>query len=238
MIEPKKSKRFQQLLSGYLTYQLKKHFYRVWIEDQRDSFQQGSGHLVLANHSSWWDGLIVFYLNHHVIKEDSFAMMSQKGMEDFPFFRKIGAFSVNPYSPKDLITSLKFAEKCLQEKKTVWIFPQGMEEHLEKRPLSFMSGPGYLYERNAEILVTMVTFYYTFRHDQRPELFIRIGRENLDRSQLSTREEVTGHLRMGMETRLDGLKKDIIHENISSFELLLKGFPTNSEWLSFWKRRK
>ncbi|PFA70163.1 glycerol acyltransferase [Bacillus sp. AFS015802] len=238
MIEAEKSKSFQRLLAGYLTYQLKRHFYRVWIDDLRASFQPGSGHLVLANHSSWWDGLMVFYLNHKVIKEDSYAMMSQKGMEDFSFFRKIGAFSVNPDSPKDLVTSLKFAEKCLQDQKTVWIFPQGKEEHLEKRPLSFMSGPGYLYERNPGITITMVTFYYTFRHDQRPELFIRIFNEELNHGDFPSRAELTDHLRNSLEARLDGVKQDIVNEDISNFDQLLKGFPTNSEWLSFWKRRK
>jgi Acyltransferase len=238
MIEPKKSRRFQRLLAHYLTYQLKKHFYRVWIDDHRESGKSPSGHLILANHSSWWDGLMVFYLNHYVVKEDSYAMMSQKGMEDFSFFRKIGAFSVNPDSPKDLVTSLKFAEKCLQEKKTVWIFPQGKEEHLEKRPISFMSGPSFLSERNPEIKVSLVTFYYTFRHDQRPELFIRICDEGVDHNKHHTRKELTDSLRTVMEKRIESLKTDIINEDISSFELLLKGFPTNSEWLSFWKRRK
>lgn len=237
MIEPKKSPGFQRIFANYLTYQLKKHFYRVWIDDRREERKSPSGHLILANHSSWWDGLMVFYLNHYVIKEDSYAMMSRKGMEEFSFFRKIGAFSVNPDSPKDLLSSLKFAETRLQQKKTVWIFPQGKEEHLEKRPLSFMSGPGFLIERNPGIKVTMVTFYYTFRHDQRPELFIRIFEENGDHSKQS-RKELTDSLRTIMEKRLDSLKADIIKEDLSSFQLLLKGFPTNSEWLSFWKRRK
>ncbi|MCA1063028.1 lysophospholipid acyltransferase family protein [Rossellomorea sp. AcN35-11] len=238
MIEPRKSPGFQHILSHYLTYQLKKHFYRIWIDDQRKEGNASSGHLVLANHSSWWDGLMVFYLNDKVIKEDSYAMMSEQGMEDFPFFRKIGAFSVNPESPKDLVKSLKYAEKCLQEKKTVWIFPQGREEHLEKRPLSFMSGPGFLIERNSEIKITMVTFYYTFRHDQRPELFIQISETAVDATQQHSRKVLTDYLRTVMENRLENIKSDIIHGDISAYHLLLKGFPTNSEWLSFWKRRK
>ncbi|TMU86882.1 glycerol acyltransferase [Bacillus sp. BHET2] len=238
MIEPNKSKGFQHLLAYYLIYQLKKHFYRVWIDDQRKEGTPQKGHLLLANHSSWWDGLLVFYVNHYVVKEDSYAMMSQKGMEDFSFFRKIGAFSVNPDSPKDLVTSLKFAEKCLQEKKTVWIFPQGKEEHLEQRPLTFMSGPAFLQERNPEIKLTSVSFYYTFRHDQRPEVFIRLNEEPLEEREDQSRKERTERLRIVMERRLDALKKDIIHEELSDFQLLLKGFPTSSEWLSFWKKRK
>ncbi len=237
MIEPNKSKGFQRLLAYYLTYQLKKHFYRVWIDDQRKEGAHNKGHLLLANHSSWWDGLLVFYVNYCVVKEDSYAMMSQKGMEDFSFFRKIGAFSVNPDSPKDLVTSLKFAEKCLQEKKTVWVFPQGKEEHLEQRPLSFMSGPAFLQERNPEIRLTSVSFYYTFRHDQRPEVFIRLYEEPLEERADQSRKERTERLRIKTERRLDALKKDIIHEELSGFQLLLKGFPTSSEWLSFWKRR-
>jgi hypothetical protein len=101
-----------------------------------------------------------------------------------------------------------------------------------------MSGPSYLFERNQGITVTMVTFYYTFRHEQRPELFIRITDVEVNQSYLTSREERTHHLRTIMEKRLDDLKIDIIHEDISMFTLLLKGFPTNSEWLSFWNRRK
>lgn len=132
MIEPKKSPGFQRILAYYLTYQLKKHFYRVWIDDQREGTKSPSGHLILANHSNWWDGLLVFYLNHYVVNEDSCAMMSQKGMEDFSFFRKIGAFSVNPDSPKDLVSSLKFAEKCLQQKKPSGSFRRGRKSILRR----------------------------------------------------------------------------------------------------------
>ncbi|WP_064091312.1 lysophospholipid acyltransferase family protein [Rossellomorea aquimaris] len=241
MIEAKKSKGFQKMLAQYLTFQLKKQFYRVWIDDRRNNRDLSKGHLILANHSNWWDGLMIFYLNQYVVKEDSYAMMSQKGIEDFSFFRKIGAFSVNPESPKDLIVSLRFAEKCLSEQKTVWIFPQGKEEHLEKRPLSFMKGPSYLLEKKPEVDVTFVTFYYTFHHNQRPELYIQL--RNVDskllfRQEHHTRIEQTNSIRMLLEQQLDELRDNIINNNTMSFDLFVKGFRTSSEWLSFWKRRK
>ncbi|BCB04385.1 lysophospholipid acyltransferase family protein [Bacillus sp. KH172YL63] len=236
MIKPKKSKSFQYVMGSYLVYLLRKHFYRIWIDDQRKGGKDGRGNLILVNHSSWWDGLLVFYLNHRMLKEDSYAMMSQKGMEEFSFFRKLGAFSVNPASPKDLVTSLKFAEARLKEKKTVWIFPQGKEEHLEKRPISFMSGPSFLYERNPEIKLTTVCFYYTFCHDQRPEIFIRIC-EEAEAAESQSRKDRTDTFRRLMEKRLDTLKRDIIEGNLSAFSLHLKGFPTSSEWLSFWTRK-
>ena len=48
--------------------------------------------LLIANHSSWWDGLVTFYLNNAVLKTDLYAMMSEQGMKDFPFFNELGLF--------------------------------------------------------------------------------------------------------------------------------------------------
>ncbi|KMK93505.1 lysophospholipid acyltransferase family protein [Rossellomorea marisflavi] len=229
MIEPKKSPAFQRILSGYLTFQLKKHFHRIWLDDDRQRKGQG---LMLVNHSSWWDGLLVFYLNRHVVKGDSYAMMSRKGMEEYGFFRKIGAFSVDRDSSREVVASLRYAEERLKEDKTVWIFPQGDEEHVEKRPLTFFNGPGYLIGKVPEVSVVLVTFYYTFRHHQRPELFIRLK----DAPPLhGGRKERTDHLRTLMETQLDRMKSEVVEEDLSSFTPWVGGFSSSSEKLQFLK---
>ncbi|KIL48844.1 hypothetical protein KP77_20550 [Jeotgalibacillus alimentarius] len=231
-----KSGKTEKVLGAYLKWQLKKHFYRVHLKD-RQSHTEGSK-LYIINHSSWWDGLIVFYLNRYHLKENAYAMMSKEGMEKFSFFSKIGAFPVDPASPKSIIRSLQFADARLNEKQSVWIFPQGREEHLEKRPLSFMNGPAYLLEKTPETEIIPVSCYYTFRHDQRPELFISIG-ESADKDALNglTREQKSNSLRMLLERNLDQLKSDIVHEKTDTYELFIKGFKTSSEWLEFLKRK-
>ncbi|UZW65126.1 lysophospholipid acyltransferase family protein [Priestia flexa] len=138
MIYPEKDKRFERVLQLFVHYQLKKQFYRIYID--MEEVENNKPALFIANHSSWWDSLISFYVNRVLLKHDSYAMMSEEGMKSFPFFKKIGAFSVNQASPKHIMKSLLYARELLREKKGVWIFPQGKEEHLEKRPLQFSDG--------------------------------------------------------------------------------------------------
>ncbi|RLQ95219.1 lysophospholipid acyltransferase family protein [Falsibacillus albus] len=232
MITPRKNSRFEWLLKKFVHFQLKKHFYRIWLIDLRKKPSSLKGKMYLANHSSWWDGLIVFYLNQVVIKEDSYAMMSQEGMERFPFFRKIGAFSVNSKSPKAIHKSLKFAMALLEAGRSVWIFPQGEEEHLEKRPLSIKNGTPYIVKRVKNIDIIPVALYYTYRHDQRPELFIRIGSERSGERQME-REDIQKEL----TKELDVLKADVIDEKLVHFSCLLTGRTTISEKMEWLKGR-
>ncbi|AJD91216.1 hypothetical protein JMA_18990 [Jeotgalibacillus malaysiensis] len=232
----KKSSRTELILGNYLTWQLKKHFYRVYVKNEYQSSERAK--LYIMNHSSWWDGLIVFYLNRYLFQEDAYAMMSKDGIEKFSFFSKIGAFPVDPSSPKSLIRSLQFADQKLKEKKSVWIFPQGKEEHLEKRPLSFMNGPAYLAEKNQDAEIIPVIAYYTFRHDQRPELFISIGHpvRNEVTNKLK-RNEKSDLLRQALEESLNQVKADVISENIDHYKKFVSGFKTSSEWLEVLKRK-
>ncbi|TDL34823.1 glycerol acyltransferase [Jeotgalibacillus sp. S-D1] len=235
MNKPKKSLKTEILLTSFLNLQFKKHFYKIYIHDQRSA--EGSGpKLYVMNHSNWWDGLLIFYLNRKVMKEDSYAMMSKKGMTDFPFFGKIGAFAVDPASPKDLMRSLKTSLSLLEENKSVWIFPQGKEEHIEKRPFTYMNGPAYLAERISNLKIIPIAAYYTFRHDQRPELFIRIGHTvPPDRFSGLNRGEITNDLRVIHEELVSSVREDIINEQTDQYTLFKSGSKTASEWLQWMK---
>lgn len=231
-----KSSRTEFVLGKYLTWQLKKHFYKVYVKSEHEPSDRAK--LYIMNHSSWWDGLIVFYLNRYLLKEDAYAMMSKDGIEKFSFFSKIGAFPVDPASPKSLIKSLKFADEKLKEKKSIWIFPQGKEEHLEKRPLSFMNGPAYLAEKNKDVDIIPVTAYYTFRHDQRPELFISIGKSiTIEEMNNMHRNDMSDFFLQSLEKSLNQVKADIINEDLHRYKGFVNGFKTSSEWLEVLKRK-
>ncbi|MGD7043929.1 lysophospholipid acyltransferase family protein [Jeotgalibacillus proteolyticus] len=235
MNKPVKSPRSEKLLVHFLHFQLKKHFYRIYLDDCRGDLPAGPK-LYSMNHSSWWDGLLIFYLNKQVLKEDAYALMSKKGLEEFRFFGRIGAFGVDPASPKDLLRSLTVASTLLEEKKSVWIFPQGKEEHIEKRPFTYMNGPAYLHDKADDITIIPVASYYTFRHDQRPELFIRIGSplKNEDLQSMN-RKQKTEYMRVMHEKLVDSVKKDLIEDRTEPYQLMKKGSRTSSEWLQWMK---
>jgi 1-acyl-sn-glycerol-3-phosphate acyltransferase len=234
MIYRKKNQIFERFFHLFVVYQLKKQFYRIHLH--REGLPKDKKILFIANHSSWWDGLVTFYLNNVVLKTDLYAMMSEQGMREFPFFQRIGAFSVDAASPKHTVKSLTFASKLLEKKKAVLIFPQGKEEHLEKRPLTFSKGPAFLLKNHSDVEVIPITYYYTFRHDQRPELFIWVG-QAIFYDSAKAREDITKTLVDAITSQLNHQKQKIIQENNREFTVLLKGKKTLSEWLTWWKAK-
>ncbi|MEW4282657.1 lysophospholipid acyltransferase family protein [Priestia koreensis] len=235
MIYPTKSPFFERLLTRFVHHQLKKHFYRVHYQEAY-SPPKNEATIFIVNHSNWWDGLVLFYINAVKIKHDSYAMMSEEGMKSFSFFKKIGAFSVNPTSPKHVLKSLQFAKKLLGDKKSVWIFPQGQEEHQEKRPLTFASGTSYLVDQVQSVCVIPVSFYYTYHHDQRPELYVYTGNP-ISFHPNETRAELTSTMASKLTDQLDEVKSFVIEEKNTGYETIVSGYKTISEWLTWWKGR-
>ncbi|MBU9714745.1 lysophospholipid acyltransferase family protein [Evansella tamaricis] len=186
------------------------------------------------NHSSWWDSIILFYLNKTLLKVDGIGMMSLEGLTRFPFFRKIGAFSVDRSSIRSMIHSLQYASKELTNGKHLFLFPQGEELHIETRPLRFLSGASYLHEKNKNIPIIPITFYHSLVHHQLPEWYIHIG----DKMSIptTTRKETTSLMESIMEKNLDWLREKAINEHPGTFKLLLKGKESFADKLDLKRR--
>ena len=234
MIEAQKNKRFRQLFHLYNKHWLlRRSFYSIHVCGSFPRTNQPL--LILSNHSNWWDGLVSYYLTETLCQHDSYAMMSEEGLRQFPFFRKIGAFSVQKNHPRSVLASLRYAASLLEQKKAVWIFPQGEEKHLDFRPLSFQQGAAYLLEKRPETVVVPLTYYYTFLHQQKPELYIKIGSSIQPSNKPMTRQEQTSVLEQIMTAQLDEQKKEIIDEQFAGYRPLLSGTKTVSEWLQSMK---
>lgn len=221
MIEAKKSRSFEKGFGMYLLPLLRRSF----------SYLLGSGvHeipnrpvIFIANHSSWWDGLLFFQFNHKIWKHDIHMMMHEKNLKNYIFFRYLGAFSIDKRNPKDIIRSLQYAEDLLKNGKSVVLFPQGDEFHQEIRPLDFHSGIGYLLEKHPEIPVVPITFYYSFRHEQKPEVWIRQGEAiSIEEIPGNSRKEKSRSLQQTLTAQLDDLRNEVIAENTDAFTDLLK----------------
>lgn len=132
----------------------------------------------MANHSSWWDGMIAVLLSKHQIKHQEFVMMNENGLQNYPFFKFLGAYSINTRKPKEVIQSLSYTTELLKKNNAVWIFPQGEETPLEKRPLHFHSGVGWICKNSShELQLAPVTFSYLFLAEQRPRLYIHLANQ-------------------------------------------------------------
>lgn len=205
MIPAAKSSWFENVFSFYNErYLLKKQFHAIAARGNIDAVSQGKPVLYVMNHSSWWDGLLVYAVVRKLSRRGHFMMMDEKQLKQFRFFRRIGAFSVDKTSAKGVLASLRYAERLLKEGSGVWIFPQGDIRHLEERPLAFQDGAGYLLSRVPESAVVPVTAYYTVGGHQKAEAGLWIGDviEPKERAGFN-RNETSELLRERVQTQLD-----------------------------------
>lgn len=228
MIKAKKSYLFRFIFHMYNTnWLLRRSFNSVRLKGKFPS--QATASLILVNHSSWWDGLVSFYLSQTQLTQDSYAMMGEPGLKRFPFFRKIGAFSIQTNSKSSLINSLHYAVSLLKQEKAIWMFPQGKEQHTELRPLRFQSGAAYLLEKVPEVLIIPVTYYYTFLHEQKPELFIEIGKPF--QLTLKKRSIMTAELEQIITQQLDKQRDEIKLERLDHYRFLINGQRSISDFI-------
>ncbi|WP_290773513.1 MULTISPECIES: lysophospholipid acyltransferase family protein [unclassified Exiguobacterium] len=171
MKEANKSKLAESVFHTYVDHALiQRHFHRVLY--RADDLPVPG--LMLATHSSWWDGMILFHLDQTCFRHDPYVMIDQAGLARFPFFSRLGAFSVDRTSFSDIKTSLQYAKARLQNGSSVWMFPQGEERHQEERPMHLASGATQLM-RHANT-VSLVAFYYSYGHEQQPDVYVRTRR--------------------------------------------------------------
>ncbi|NLP49427.1 lysophospholipid acyltransferase family protein [Bacillus sp. RO1] len=221
MIPAKKSKVFDYFFHQFNKRFLRFHFKEVYYAREEQVNLPHSPALFIVNHSTWWDALVVFHLNQIIIKQESYVMMHEKGIREFPFFRKIGAFSVNRDNPKDIVRSMKYAKERLNDGKTLWLFPQGDERHLEIRPLGFLPGAMHI-TKNTDIPIVPVSLYYTFTGERKPEVYIKLD-EPVYYSQLhgDSSKEKNSSLEKHYTLLLDKVKQDVIQQKTSHYQPLL-----------------
>lgn len=221
MIPAKKSKQFDYFFHQFNKRFLRFHFKGIYYAMGEHASLPPSPALYIVNHSTWWDALVVFHLNQVITKQESYVMMHEKGIREFPFFRKIGAFSVNRDNPKDIVRSMNYAKERLKDGKTLWLFPQGDERHLEIRPLGFLPGAVHI-TKNTDIPIVPVCLYYTFTGERKPEVYIKLE-EPIYYSELkgNSSKEKNQSLEDYYTLLLDRVKQDVIQQTTSHYQSLL-----------------
>ncbi|MFD1017967.1 lysophospholipid acyltransferase family protein [Thalassobacillus hwangdonensis] len=216
MIPANKSRLIEWGFKRFNRFFLNHHFQSIHLlQESRNIYPQKT--LYLVNHSSWWDPLVIYYLNDKLIKSDGYGMMHENGIERFPFFKKIGAFSINPDKPKDMIHSINYAVERLNGG-TVWIFPQGKERHNDIRPLGFQSGVAHIIRKQPDIRIVPLSITYTIGHTRKPDIHLLLGNEiPIGGTLLEDKRQLTSYLEERCIAQLDYLKERTISENMEDF---------------------
>ncbi len=208
---------FDRCFVPYVRWLLRRSFEHVWLRCDAASFPSG-GFIAAANHRSWWDGFIPYYLHRSRYPDQPFAiMMSARELRKFPFFRLGGAFSVDASSARRARQAVKHAADLAAGGAAVWIFPQG-EWGADASWLPFTSGFVHA-ARWAGVPVVPVAMRFTMRRARRPEAFIDVAPARGARER-GARCEIEEEVRL----RAAGIDRDIACGMVeSSYDSLLSG---------------
>ncbi len=227
MITARKIQAFSRVFGLYSTALLKKNFDRIMIggESSLPSPAAQIPTIFFANHSSWWDAILPFYLSVGRWGHDSYAMMDELQLKKYFVFRWIGTFSVDRIHPRESARSIDYAAHLLRgTSRSLWIYPQGELLPNDTRPLALFRGVEHIAQRIGTVNLVPVAFRYEFLHEQRPTIFIRIGGPVCHRTgDFSPAGSLTRILTMRLTAELDALRSSVITGETGEYFSVLQG---------------
>lgn len=123
MIYPQKNKLINWFFHNYILRIVKGNFKEVRFGEVE--VDKNKSVLLLANHFSWWDGFLMYYINYKLLKKRFHVMVIEETVQKVSFFKYVGAFSISKNS-RDMLASLNYAAELLNDPENmVLIFPQG-----------------------------------------------------------------------------------------------------------------
>ncbi|QQS36417.1 MAG: lysophospholipid acyltransferase family protein [Ignavibacteriales bacterium] len=162
----------------YITRELKNKFNRFILVNEFPEIEPGSSLLILPNHFSWWDGFFIDYYTKHFIKRKIHLLMLEEQLKRYWFFKKVGAYSINPDNAKSTFESLQYTAEVLNDLDNfVVYYPQGKIEQYEKRPPLFKPGVLKVLENSKlKTNVLPVGFKISYSENKLPDVFVRSGK--------------------------------------------------------------
>jgi len=142
--------------------------------------------ILVPNHSTWWDGFFVYLLNVMIFNRPLYLMMTDRQLQAFPFFAKVGAYSIPEQWSKEMVKSLQYTLDILSDQTKsaplICIFPQGKLVPWSKRPLEYKKGLEWILKRYpGEVSVLPLAIKATFGEEQHPEVFFLFGESGFTR---------------------------------------------------------
>lgn len=178
MIPSRKHRAFTGWFAGHAQGRIRSTFAATRIHglDRTRELSRTAPLLVVSNHTSWWDPLVILHVSQHLLGTDGYALMDAKNLRKLPFFSLVGGFGVDLDRPEDGAAVMKYAARLLDRPgKLCWVFPQGRERPSTERPLGFRPGAAEIARVSKRALVVPAGLRYELGSDERPFLYLSLG---------------------------------------------------------------
>ena len=134
--------------------------------------------------------------------------MEDNQMRQYPFFSKIGAFSINLENVKSSIKSLRYAiESMTRDNSCLFVYPEGKLTPVSDSKPKFKEGLSWMYQKMDGIDYVPVALYIDYSKSNKPDLFISIGKSVKPNKSL-TKSELTNIFELEIHDLLSALKSN------------------------------
>ncbi len=221
MIRARKSAWFERLFAVYNRNLIARRFegLRVAGLDSLRDRPRDVPLILYANHSSWWDGLVAYQIGR-VSALDQYAMMEERHLREYPFHRRLGAFSVVRENARAALPSIEYAGELLRgTSRVLWIFPQGVTLPNDVRPLRLYTGAAHIIKQTGTAYVAPVAMRYEFLDEFHPDILVRVGEvERIEAGANFNAKRMTNVLTVNLTSTLDRVRTDIIRRDLADYE--------------------
>ncbi|MEO7213785.1 lysophospholipid acyltransferase family protein [Mucilaginibacter sp.] len=176
MIYPKNNRLMKWMFDTYVKWLVGNTFHQFLFNTVE--LDSNKSVLLVANHFSFWDGLILYVLNDKLLHKKFHVMILEDTAKREGMLRYAGAFSVSKNS-RDMLESLNYAAELLSEPGNLLLmFPQGKlysnfvnRVHFEQGLLKIMKKAEGKFQ-----LLFAATFIQYFKH-KKPSVTVYLKTE-------------------------------------------------------------
>lgn len=172
-------KKWADLIFGfYINKILRKDFSSFILLNEFPKIPDDAGLLIAPNHFSWWDGFFIYNLMKKMSSRKLHIMMLENQLERYWFFKKVGAFSINPSNPKSIYKSFLYSKEVLNNPDNfLVIYPQGEIEPFDKENYTIRKGiRNFVSGYKQKAVLLPITFKIHFDNERKPKVYLRFGK--------------------------------------------------------------
>lgn len=166
------------IFNPYIDHLLRKSFKNFYLVNELPKIDKSAGLILTPNHFSWWDGFISDFISRKLIKRKIHVMMLEEQLRRYWFFKKVGAFSINPSNPVSMIRTLKYgSDVAASPENLVVLFPQGKIQSLNSISVAIKEGLDVLLGQiDSEVSVLPLAVKFEYSENKNPDIVGRFGK--------------------------------------------------------------
>lgn len=177
----------------------KRTFRAVWLQNDYGSGDalRGRSSLYVGNHNAWWDALTPLLLNQKLLRQTPRAVMEWEQVDRYPFFRRIGCYSIDRKDPRSALGSLRYGIDWLNggTGRSLFLYPEGKITNPVLAESPFESGVGWMLPQLADHvdIVPLIQLNHMM-HNPKPDLFLQLGKPLARETLGSGKKDITAAL--------------------------------------------